>query len=561
MISIFAFKLNLYRYTVALKALSSFGFNNTKSRDDDDDDVFFLNHLSRESSSSRKKSVAELIGVSLGGDGELIGGEVEPEDEEEERGFAARDENDEKDKDAADDATSVVCERMTVLQPGFYAQTEGDDLSRRAEVAPGMAAGCLNTTLRLKAQGAAGVGREAVVRYCAHGAAHHASLRAAVHDSRDAFRVVVEAIDGSAWAAAWAAAAVETKKSKQQKTQNTGGGVIGGPVVVEVGSRDGLLALFAARVGAARVLAVPSDPAAASRQELVAELNGVRRSGGGHAALEVYAAPRGGLTPGETVVRAVRFAAKQQQQRQQPQQQQPQQMVAFLSLAGDGAADPAELLAAAHELFADAAAAAVHVGGAFGGAAAPRVLNVGLEINPLRGSADAAAAAADDDDGVATRKNNKTKKKRACSSDVVAAVWRSVKRFGYEARVLKSPVTDRAGLSSSSSSSSGGGGGRGGALVAAGSFLALRTEGDVRAVVAAAAACACPAYVWLATPDPSLPAVDRGARSVAPLSAAAAALAARARRDPGGAAARKQARIAMRAAEQEELQAVGLYKS
>jgi hypothetical protein len=55
--------------------------------------------------------------------------------------------------------------------------------------------------------------------------------------------------------------------------------------------------------------------------------------------------------------------------------------------------------------------------------------------------------------------------------------------------------------------------------------------------------------------------VDRGARSVAPLSAAAAALAARARRDPGGAAARKQARIAMRAAEQEELQAVGLYKS
>jgi hypothetical protein len=149
------------------------------------------------------------------------------------------------------------------------------------------------------------------------------------------------------------------------------------------------------------LLAVPSDPAAASRQELVAELNGVRCSGGGgsggggggHAALEVYAAPRGRLSPGEAVVLAVRLAAKQQQQvrsrsrtsgtsywlkgqtplyssqsyvshpqstpslilnpvltpqqqqqRQQPLQQQPQQMVAFLSLAGDGAADPAELL-------------------------------------------------------------------------------------------------------------------------------------------------------------------------------------------------------------------------
>jgi hypothetical protein len=41
----------------------------------------------------RKKSAAELIGVSLGGDGERVGGEGEPEDEEEERGFAgARDE-------------------------------------------------------------------------------------------------------------------------------------------------------------------------------------------------------------------------------------------------------------------------------------------------------------------------------------------------------------------------------------------------------------------------------------------------------------------------------------
>jgi hypothetical protein len=109
------------------------------------------------------------------------------------------------------------------------------------------------------------------------------------------------------------------------------------------------------------------------------------------------------------------------------------------------------------------------------------------------------------------------------------------------ARVLKSPITDRAG------------GGLGG-LVAAGSFLPLRTERDVRAMVAAAAACACPAYVWLATPNPSVPAVDRGARSVE-LSAAAAALAAHARRDPGGAAARKQARIRKRAAEQERMQA------
>jgi hypothetical protein len=41
------------------------------------------------------------------------------------------------------------------------------------------------------------------------------------------------------------------------------------------------------------------------------------------------------------------------------------------------------------------------VRGAHGGAAAPRVLNVGLEINPLRGSTDAAADDADDEDGVA----------------------------------------------------------------------------------------------------------------------------------------------------------------
>jgi hypothetical protein len=81
------------------------------------------------------------------------------------------------------------------------------------------------------------------------GAAHHASLRAAARGNRAAFRAVAEAIE--------AAAAVETKTSKQQKTKKSGaaaGGVIGGPVVVEVGSRDGLLALFAARVGAARVL-------------------------------------------------------------------------------------------------------------------------------------------------------------------------------------------------------------------------------------------------------------------------------------------------------------------
>ena len=84
-------------------------------------------------------------------------------------------------------------------------------------------------------------------------------------------------------------------------------------------------------MGAARVVAVPSDAAAASRQELAAELNGVRSlhrapssgdgddddrgdgwgsthpgstfdDGGGHATLEVYAAPGAGMSPRDAVV-------------------------------------------------------------------------------------------------------------------------------------------------------------------------------------------------------------------------------------------------------------------
>ena len=70
---------------------------------------------------------------------------------------------------------------------------------------------------------------------------------------------------------------------------------------------------------------------------------------------------------------------------------------------------------------------------------------------------------------------------------------------GFEARVLRSPATDRA--AEDKTRRRGGSG-----LVTEGTFLVLRTEADVRALVAAAAACACPAYLWLAT-DPTRAAV------------------------------------------------------
>jgi len=37
-----------------------------------------------------------------------------------------------------------------------------------------------------------------IARYCAHGAAHHAALRAAALNAREAFRVVVEAVAAAA---------------------------------------------------------------------------------------------------------------------------------------------------------------------------------------------------------------------------------------------------------------------------------------------------------------------------------------------------------------------------
>jgi len=99
--------------------------------------------------------------------------------------------------------------------------------------------------------------------------------------------------------------------------------------------------------------------------------------------------------------------------------------VAFLSLAADGAEDPAALLAAAHELFADAA----------GSAAAPRVLNVGVEINPRRDQApyggstvgEGADIDGGDAEGVQVPQH---RRRRVCSSDTVAAVWLSVTRYG-----------------------------------------------------------------------------------------------------------------------------------
>jgi hypothetical protein len=258
----------------------------------------------------------------------------------------------------------------------------------------------------------------------------------------------------------------------------------------------------------------------------------------------VYSAPLWNLSSAETVVRAVRLAAKHQRQRQRPGSSidttargggigalpsepapQQKQMIAFLSLGGDGASDPVELLAAAHELFAAAAApaaAGAGGGGGYGVPAAPRVLNVGLEIHPLREGPDSTNDSAGHDEGVHSQgphrmtESGRGNTTRSCPSHAVAAVWRSVIRFGFEARALKSPATDRAGLFSTHTSTPGtsdhGGSGNigGGALVAPGWFLPLRTEADVRALVAAAAACACPAYLWLATPDPLVPAMDRG---------------------------------------------------